>query len=528
MARYRERLALGKPLHIAGRDRLDAALVAGVVALAAACQDVAVTAVAVGSVEIRPESASVVVDDSRQLSAIITDGAGHELKGRTVTWSSDEPDIAEVGASGVVTAKGVGTTRVVAMVEGRMGEATINVLRKPVGSVTIDPGELTLREGREETLRASVKAEDGTELTDHEVSWTSSDDDIVRVEGQGPNNLEARVRADACPRGDRRCSAQIIASAEDIADTATITVRKGAVRIEITSDRNAPYVMLPGATMELAANVEASDGTDLTDVEAVTWTSSDEDVASVDETGKVTAVGCQRRVLSCEATISAAVDGADDVSDDVEVQVVKIATAISISPAEVTDTLDPAETVTLTANATADDGATDLSEARPITWHSSASVTAQVSTAEGETTVVTARDPACPAEPVCVAGITAEVDGVSDTVRVQVRKAVATVSVVPSSVTVPLLFPYEQSFTATALAEDNTPLPGRSITWMSTVPGAQDSPCGEGAGLTRVTLNPTEGPTTAARVPRSIFRSLVWIWAEAEGVVGCATLQVGS
>lgn len=529
MAKCHERFVLCSRLDELGRGQLGATLIASAIAVAAACQDVAVTAVPVLNVEVQPETATIVIGETQELSAILTDGEGNELTDRAVVWSSDDGTVAEVDSDGVVSAISVGTTRIMAAAEGQTGEGTITVGPKPVGSVVIEPDELTLPEGGEDTVRSAVLAGDGTELMDREVSWSSSDEDIVEVNGQGSSNQEAGVSAGACPRGERRCTAEIVASAEDAADTATVTVMKAPVRIVVTTDRDPPYWLLPGTTMQLTAKVEAADETDVTEEVSIIWTSDDEEVATVDESGEVTAVGCPELALLCPATITAAVEGAGGVSDEVEVEVLKIATAISISPSAVTDTLDPSETIELTATPTADDGSMDVSETRPVTWMSSAPTTVDVSPTEGVTTVVVANGPTCPVgEPVCTAGITAEVDGVNDQVNMHVRKAVATVSVVPASVTIPLLFRHEQTFTATPLAEDSTPLPDRSITWASTQRGDYDSPCGQGDGPARVKLRPTTGPSTTVSVRAQFFPSLVWIWAEAEGVIGCASLQIGS
>lgn len=529
MAKCHQRLLLCNRLDELGRGHLGATLVVSAIAAAAACQDVAVTAVPVLNVEVQPQTVTIVLGETQELSAILTDGEGNELRNRAVVWSSDDGSVAEVDSDGVVSAVGVGTTRITATSEGRTGEGTITVMPKPVGSVTIEPDELHLTERGEDRIRAIVRAEDGTELTDRGVDWASSDEDIVEVNGQGSGNLEATVRAGKCPRGEVRCTAEIMASAEDVTGTAAVTVTKAPERIVVTADRDPPYRMLPGATMQLAARVEASDETDVTEEVGIVWTSDDEEVATVDETGKVTAVGCPELMLLCPAMITAAVEGVQGVSDDIEVEVFKTATAVSISPSVVADTLDPSETVELSAKPTADDGSTDLSETRPVTWTSSAPNTAVVKPTEGVTTFVVANGPTCPVgRPVCTAGITAEVDGVSGQVDVYVRKAIATVDVEPASDTAPRFFRYEQTFTATPLAEDGTPLPDRSITWEATQPGDQDSPCGRGIGLARVTLDPTTGPSTTATVTPQLFRSLVWIWAEAAGVVGCARLQIGS
>src|SRR5687767_9927489 len=56
----------------------------------------------VSSISIAPTTASVTVDETVQLSAVLRDAHGAALSGRAVTWSSEAASIATVSASGVV------------------------------------------------------------------------------------------------------------------------------------------------------------------------------------------------------------------------------------------------------------------------------------------------------------------------------------------------------------------------------------------------------------------------------------------
>jgi hypothetical protein len=61
-----------------------------------------------------------------QLTAQIVDAQGHPLAGPP-TWATHDPGIASVGATGLVTAVGVGQTKVVATFQGAVGSAAIAV-----------------------------------------------------------------------------------------------------------------------------------------------------------------------------------------------------------------------------------------------------------------------------------------------------------------------------------------------------------------------------------------------------------------
>lgn len=80
----------------------------------------------VDSVHVRPDSASLRTGSTAQLSATVTDASGDTLD-RAVTWSSEDPSVASVSDSGVVTGEASGTTQVEATTGGESGSAVIVV-----------------------------------------------------------------------------------------------------------------------------------------------------------------------------------------------------------------------------------------------------------------------------------------------------------------------------------------------------------------------------------------------------------------
>ncbi|HEX8430361.1 MAG TPA: Ig-like domain-containing protein, partial [Longimicrobium sp.] len=99
---------------------------------------VVVRPAAVESVTISPVSASLAIGATRDFAAVARDAAGSVLTGRAVAWSTANPEIATVSANGTVTAQGLGTTVLTAMVEGRQGQATVTVVA-PAGGDTQAP-----------------------------------------------------------------------------------------------------------------------------------------------------------------------------------------------------------------------------------------------------------------------------------------------------------------------------------------------------------------------------------------------------
>ena len=142
-----------------------------------------------------------------------------------------------------------------------------------VTGVTLDKTTLNLVVGSSEKLTATVTPNNATDKT---VEWKSSDSAIASVDGSG--NVTA-VKAG---------SATITVTTKDGSKTAscTVTVASNEVAVTgITLDQTTA-TMIVGDILTLKATVTPDNATD----KKVTWSSSDDAVASVDENGNVTAI----------------------------------------------------------------------------------------------------------------------------------------------------------------------------------------------------------------------------------------------
>ena len=84
---------------------------------------------AVARVTVAPESASLEVRTSLQLTAALLSSAGDTLSGRAIVWATDDPEVAVVSPAGTVTAVGAGTASITATSESRQGSTAITVTR---------------------------------------------------------------------------------------------------------------------------------------------------------------------------------------------------------------------------------------------------------------------------------------------------------------------------------------------------------------------------------------------------------------
>jgi Big-like domain-containing protein len=85
----------------------------------------------VAAVEIVPSTATITVGDLLQLNAILKDDQGNELTGRTIDWSSVDPNVAAVSTTGLVSGITTGSTLITATSEGKSGSSLSNVVDRP-------------------------------------------------------------------------------------------------------------------------------------------------------------------------------------------------------------------------------------------------------------------------------------------------------------------------------------------------------------------------------------------------------------
>jgi uncharacterized protein YjdB len=229
----------------------------------------------VATVELSPSSPAIVVGGTSQLTATLKDVSGNVLTGRTVEWKSDADLVASVSPSGLVTSKSIGTANITATAEGKSATAKVTVTPVPVASVAITPPTSSLVIGGTVQLSATTKDDAGNVLTGRTVEWTTSDQTVATVSTTGV------VTAVAVG------SATITATSETKTATAAITVTVAPVATVAVAPSSVS--ILQGATTKLTATTSDASGRVLTD-RTVSWSSSDQTKATVDQNGVVTGV----------------------------------------------------------------------------------------------------------------------------------------------------------------------------------------------------------------------------------------------
>jgi hypothetical protein len=191
----------------------------------------------VASVHVSPDPASVAAGGTVQLSAALQDAGGEPLSGRTVTWTTDNAQVATVSATGLVTGVAVGSATVTATSEGKSGTShvTVTAAPAPVASVEVAPATATVSVGSTVQLTATPEDAAGQPLTGRTVTWTTDNAQVATVSGAG---LVTGVAAG---------TATITATSEGRSGTASVTVTpvsQSAVVGEWSSVMTSPVVQL--------------------------------------------------------------------------------------------------------------------------------------------------------------------------------------------------------------------------------------------------------------------------------------------
>lgn len=194
---------------------------------------------------------------------------------KTITWASNDPSIAVV-SDGIVTATGIGTANIRAMV----GEVTANcvVIVEPIlaENIILNTTSETLLIGQSLQLGASIIPDN---TTDKSIIWVSDNASVASVSSTG----EVMAIAEG--------TANITAECDNIKASCIITVKP------ITSDQlvmNYSTITLKiGGTQQLTADIYPDNTTDQT----IKWLSSDDKIATVSN-GLVTAISAGSATIS--------------------------------------------------------------------------------------------------------------------------------------------------------------------------------------------------------------------------------------
>ena len=205
----------------------------------------------------------------------------------TVAWTSSDESVATVDATGMVVAVSAGEADITASVTDSEMSAVCKVTVKVAAKdITVpDNLDVKLNDGNETTVEATVSPADATDV---KVSYASTDEAVATVDKDG--------RVQILQPGECDIVTTLTQEGKKVVEKKTHI--KAFYEVEgITLDKT-EGILTAGNTVTLNATVLPEE---IADETIVTWTSSDEKVATVDENGKVTAIAAGEATITANA-----------------------------------------------------------------------------------------------------------------------------------------------------------------------------------------------------------------------------------
>ena len=230
--------------------------------------------VLVERVSLSETTLTLVEGETKVLTAAI---APADAENQSVTWSTSDKSVVTV-EDGTVTAikAGEATVTVTANDKGSVKaecKVTVTAANVAVTGVSLDKTTLTLAAGENAKLSAKVTP---ANATNKRVTWSSSDEAIATVDSEG------KVTANAAG------TATITATTKEGNKTATCTVTVTGTSVAVTgvSLDKTTLTLTKGKSAKLTATVAPANATN----KNVTWSSSNQAIATVDSEGDVRAM----------------------------------------------------------------------------------------------------------------------------------------------------------------------------------------------------------------------------------------------
>ena len=248
---------------------------------------------------------------------------------KTIAWKSNDESIAKVSTDGTVEGVGVGETTITATASnGQKVTCKVTILPVELNSISITEQNIILNKGENETLTVTYHPENTTD--DKTVTWSSNNEDAVTVSkdgvitavGSGKATITAQV-------GDKKATTEV-----------EVKVPLESITLNETEKQ-----LNKGDNLQLAVTYNPED---TTADKTVTWTSTDDTVARVNENGNVTALKAgtayikakvEDKEVSCKIDVVVPLTGIDlnkDVAEILKGQTEKL--TVTLVPEDTTYT----------------------------------------------------------------------------------------------------------------------------------------------------------------------------------------------
>ncbi len=262
-------------------------------------------AVTVDEVRVQPPKATVFVGGQQQYTAeaVLSNGTTVDVT-RDASWQSGDSGIATVNTTGRATGVLEGTTTVAATIsylgESFSGDATITVNPPEVtlDELIVEPAQSTVLLGSTQQFTARAIFSDGSDQNvTEQVAWSSSDSGVASVDAAG--------LARGLGSGAADIVARLNVEGTQYSDSSRLRVEAPAPIVTDLRVEPASAEILIDTRQQFQAFAELSNGTTIEVTGDVSWNSSDEGIAHINNSGRAT--GLAEGVVDITASLT--VDG---------------------------------------------------------------------------------------------------------------------------------------------------------------------------------------------------------------------------
>jgi uncharacterized protein YjdB len=213
-----------------------------------------------------------------------------------IKWASSDETIAKVDNQGLITGLRPGKVTISAFSSYDISVSSFIILYiyrdkdqnpvnpedlSPVYSVSIEkPSATNLKAGENINLTAKITLLNGNTITNNDVSWSSSDSTVATVNSSGfvTTLKEGAVTITATSYRDKSKEDSILI---------TVVVSPGIITVSSVNIVGVNHNLRVGNSLTMNATVTMSDNSANSDI---SWSSSDTNIATIDNTGIVTAL----------------------------------------------------------------------------------------------------------------------------------------------------------------------------------------------------------------------------------------------
>jgi plastocyanin len=315
-----------------------------------------VSPAALVSIAVTPTNPSIVKGTTQQFTATgtFTDNSTQNLTG-SVTWASATTSIATINATGLASGIASGTSNISATFSGVTGSTVLTVTPAALVSIAVSPANPSIAKGLTQQFTATgTFSDNSTQNITGSVTWASAATSVATINTAG------------LATGLATGTSSISATLSGITGSTVLTVTPAALVSIVVTPANPSIAK--GLTHQFTATGTFTDNSTQSLTNSVTWASATSSVATISNTGLVTAVA------TGSSSISATLGGVTGST----VLTVTPATLVSIAVTPTNPSIAKGTTQQFTATGTFTDNSTQ-SLTNSATWASATPTVATIS-----------------------------------------------------------------------------------------------------------------------------------------------------